>query len=59
MYVFNFLLYYFVLGVRQAIYNIMYNTGKSTGRVSVDPGILHEATFEEAKEAIESLGKRN
>ena len=34
----------------------MYNTGQSTGRVSVEPGILYKATFEEAKKAIESLG---
>ena len=62
MYMFNFCRnntkqHYFLLGVRKAIYNIVYNTGRNTGRVSVEPGILHQATFEEAKEAIEGLGK--
>ena len=49
--------YFFVLGIKQEIYNLVYNIGKSTGRVSTDPGILHAATFDEAKAAIESLGK--
>ena len=50
--------YYFVIGIKQEIYNIVYNLGKSAGRVSIDPGILHKATFEEAQVAIDSLGKR-
>ena len=51
--------HYFVIGIKQEIYNIVYNLGKSTGRVSIDPGVLHKTTFEEAKAAIDSLGKRN
>ena len=43
-------------GIEAELYREIYKLGNKNGRVSVSPGVLYPATFEEAEQAIHSLG---